>query len=146
MKKARGGYNDAMKINAYLPLFAMLALATVAGCSPETVQSVTKDTKRNVAIAEREGNRVEKQLRPAITEAKKQVKPSLTKLDLGGRATAAIKLNRTLPDTIRVDADTDGIRLRGTVRTKAEKALAERIARDTLPEGATLKNELDIKP
>ena len=135
-----------MKVPA-APLTALVCVAfALAGCSPETVQNVTKDTQRNVAIAERESNRVEKQLRPAITEAKKQVAPTLQKLDLGGRATAALKLNRDLPSTIRVDADTNGIRLRGTVRTATEKVLAERIARDTLPKDATLRNELEVKP
>lgn len=127
-------------------LLPLLVAAFLAGCSPETVENVRKDTERNVAVAERESNKVEKKLRPAITEAKKQVAPSLKKLDLGGRATAALKLNRNLPATIRVDADTNGIRLRGTVRTENEKNLAERIARDTLPEGATITNELEIQP
>ena len=120
------------------------AFFTATGCSPETVSSASKDVERNTAVVEREANKVEKKLRPAITEAKKQVKPGLQKLDLGARATAALKLNRNLPSTIRVDADTDGIRLRGTVRTAEEKALAERIARDTLPEGAKLRNELKV--
>jgi hypothetical protein len=99
---------------------------------------------RNTEIVEREANRVEKKVRPAVTEAKRQVKPGLQKLDLGGRATAALRLNRNLPSTIRVDADPDGIRLRGSVRTEEEKALAERIARDTLPKEATLRNELKV--
>ncbi len=132
------------QIAILLPL--LLVTVCLTGCSPETVANVKSDTERNVAIAEREGSKVEKKLRPAITEAKKQVAPSLKKLDLGARATAALKLNRNLPTTIRVDADTNGIRLRGAVRTKDEKALAERIARDTLPEGATLKNDLEIAP
>lgn len=119
-------------------------LAFVAGCSPETVSSASKDVERNTEVVEREANKVEKKLRPAITEAKKQVKPGLQKLDLGARATAALRLNRNLPQTIRVDADTDGIRLRGSVRTKEEKALAERIARDTLPADAKLRNELKV--
>lgn len=137
------GYNyRTMKRIALLAFFA--AMFTVAGCSPETVGSATKDVERNTAVVEREANKVEKKLRPAITEAKKQVKPGLQKLDLGARATAALKLNRNLPQTIRVDADTDGIRLRGTVRTTDEKALAERIARDTLPKDAKLRNELEV--
>ena len=144
MRSSRHGYNGCMKQTAYLTAFLALLLP-LAGCSPETVQSVTKDTERNVAVVEREANRAEQKLRPTITEAKRQVKPSLQKLDLGARATAALKLNRVLPQTIRVDADTDGIRLRGTVRTESEKALAERIARDTLPEGAGLKNELAVE-
>lgn len=125
-------------------LAPLIVFCTVAGCSPETVSSASKDVARNTEIVEREANKVEKKVRPAVTEAKKQVKPSLQKLDLGGRATAALRLNRNLPSTIRVDADTDGIRLRGSVRTKEEKALAERIARDTLPKDATLSNELKV--
>ncbi|MBC7807345.1 MAG: BON domain-containing protein [Akkermansiaceae bacterium] len=128
-----------------IALLVMLsALFTTAGCSPETVTSATKDVQRNTEIVEREANRVEKKARPAIAAAKKQVEPGLQKLDLGARATAALKLNRNLPQTIRVDADTDGIRLRGSVRTKEEKALAERIARDTLPADAKLRNELEV--
>ncbi|MBC8139340.1 MAG: BON domain-containing protein [Fibrella sp.] len=125
-------------------LAIIISSFTVAGCSPETVDNATKDVQRNTEVVEREANKVEKKLRPAITEAKKQVQPSLQKLDLGARATAALKLNRNLPQTIRVDADTDGIRLRGTVRTSEEKTLAERIARDTLPKEAKLRNELEV--
>lgn len=123
-----------------------LAILALAGCSPETISSASKDAERNAAVAQREGQKVERKLRPVVAEAKKQVKPSLQKLDLGGRATAALKLNRELPSTIRVDADTNGIRLRGTVHSEEQKALAERIARDTLPQNATLKNELEVVP
>ena len=132
-----------MKPFAYLSA-ALIALA-VAGCSPETRDSAAKDIDRNVEVVTREGRKVERELRPAVAEVRKQVKPSLQKLDLGARATAALKLNRNLPQTIRVDADTDGIRLRGTVRTAEQKSLAERIARDTLPEGAGLRNELTVQ-
>lgn len=132
-----------MKLIIVFTVFATLSL--VAGCSPETVSSATKDAERNAAIAQREGARVERKMRPIVAEAKKQVQPSLKKLDLGGRATAALKLNRNLPDTIRVDADTDGIRLRGTVRTEEERDLAERIARDTLPKESKLHNELSVQ-
>ncbi|MBC8142761.1 MAG: hypothetical protein H7Y38_15160, partial [Armatimonadetes bacterium] len=69
-----------MKRTAFL--LSLIAVSTcVAGCSPETMENVRKDTERNVEIAEREGGKVEKKLRPAITEAKKQVAPSLKKLD-----------------------------------------------------------------
>ena len=128
-----------------VPALAALAAITIAGCSPETRDSAAKDIDRNVEVVAREGKKVERELRPAVAKVRKQVKPSLQKLDLGARATAALKLNRSLPPTIRVDADTDGIRLRGTVRTTEQKSLAERIARDSLPDGAGLKNELVVE-
>ena len=133
-----------MKLTAQATI-TMIALAFVtAGCSQETVNSAAKDAAQNTAIVQRESNRAERKLRPVIADAKKQVEPGLQKLDLGVRATAALKLNRNLPSTIRVDADTDGVRLRGSVRTADEKKLAERIVRDTLPPGAGLHNDLSI--
>lgn len=133
-------------MSRYLIAVVSLVAFSLVGCSPETISSASKDAERNAGIAQREGQKVERKIRPVVTEAKKQVKPGLQKLDLGGRATAALKLNRELPSTIRVDADTNGIRLRGTVKTEEQKALAERIAGDTLPKDATIKNELEVVP
>lgn len=129
----------------YTLLSLAVCLFALAGCSPETVNSATRDAERNTAIVTREANRVEKKTRPLVREVKKQADPALKKLDLGARATAALKLNRNLPSTIRVDASETGIRLRGTVRTAEEKALAERVAKDTLPANATLSNELKVE-
>jgi len=126
-------------------VLTLFGIAVVSGCSPETVKSATHDAQQDTTIAIREAKRVERQARPVLREVGKRVGPDLKKLDLGARATAALKLNRNLPPTIRVDASETGIRLRGTVHTLTEKRLAERVVRDTLPPGAHLSNELEIR-
>lgn len=133
-----------MKTRLFFPTIAASLLCLVAGCSQQTMDSAAKDAKNDASIAQREANRAERKVRPVVTEAKRQVAPDLKKLDLGARATAALRLNRSLPDTIRVDASETGIQLRGTVSSEADKALAGRVAGDTLPAGATLKNELTV--
>jgi len=74
-----------------------------------------------------------------------EAKPQLDKLDLGARVTAALNANANLPHTIRVDADTTGVRLRGTVNDAHQKALAGKVAQQTLPAGKVVKNELTVK-
>lgn len=113
---------------------ALLTLLSAAGCSPETISSAQKDVARNREVVEREAARVERKARP-----------QLTKLQRGARVTAALKANEKLPKTIRVDAGETGVTLRGSVDTAAQKALAERIARDTLSDDKTITNELKIK-
>lgn len=124
-----GQRNFLLTIVVGLPI-----LAAVSGCSQETLENVSKDTARNAQVVVREAKRTEKNARPA-----------LNKLNLGVRVTAAIHANQKLPRTIRVDASETGVFLRGTVKTAEQKAHAERIARDTLDEKYTVKNDLKIE-
>lgn len=105
---------------------AALVAALLAGCSPETVEGVKRDTVRNAETVRREA------------------KPALTKLNLGGRVTAALQANERLPHTIRVDASETGVTLRGKVKTAEQKTLAGRIARQTLSDDKTVKNEIKV--
>ena len=106
-----------------------------AGCSQKTIQSADKDTQHNIQA-----------LNQTVTQAAKNARPQLKKLDLGARVTAAITANQNLDGTaIRVDASTNGVRLRGTVKTTAQKALAGRVAQDTIGAGKTVTNELSVK-
>lgn len=119
--------------------FTKLGLALgwllLGGCSTQTLQSAREDTERNAGIVQREAERAERKARP-----------QLTKLQIGGRVTAALVANEKLPRTIRVDADERGVKLRGKVNTRAQKELAGRIARDTLSEDKTVLNEIQVVP
>jgi osmotically-inducible protein OsmY len=108
---------------------------------------------------EREAKRIEKQAKPVIDAAKPVVKPvaeavgreadrKLDQAKIGGRVLAALRVNANLPKTIRVDADADaqGIKLRGTVKTEEQKQLAERIARDTIGKDKSVQNDLKVAP
>ncbi len=109
-------------------------LLLAAGCSQETIDSVSKDTARNAKIVVREANRAEKKARP-----------TLSKLNLGARVTAALQANQNLPRSIRVDASETGVFLRGKVKTDEQKTLAERIARDTLDKKYSVQNDLKVE-
>ena len=106
----------------------------LGGCSQQSVQSTSNDISSGLQTANN-----------AAIKASKDVAPSLKKLDLGARVTAALRANANLPDTIRVDASTTGVRLKGTVGTNAQKALAGNVAKSTLPAGKSVDNELTIK-
>jgi osmotically-inducible protein OsmY len=108
--------------------------AFTAGCSQQTIQSASSDIQRNAEVVQREANRAERKVRPQVRKA-----------GLGSRVTAALLANEKLPSTIRVDADDNGVKLRGSVRTQAEKELAGRIARDTLSDDKTVENDLVVK-
>ena len=107
----------------------------LAGCSQETLDSASRDVKKDAAIVDRETQRAERKARP-----------QLQKLGLGARVTAALKANQNLPGTIRVDAGEDGVFLRGKVKTEAQKNLAGRIARDTLAADKSVTNDLEVSP
>lgn len=119
-----------------VPLFAAALLLTVGsvGCSPETVQSASRDAQKNAAVVQREAQRAERKARPQFQKA-----------NLGGRVLAALLANQNLPHTIRVDASETGVKLRGSVKTSEQKKLAERIARDTLQSGKTVQNDLVVE-
>ena len=125
--------NRSSRVLLLLPTASVLLWAG-SGCSQETLKSAASDAQKNVVIVNREAQRAERKARP-----------QLNKLAVGARVTAALKANQNLPATIRVDADEDGVKLRGSVRTAAEKSLAERIARDTLKSDKTVQNDLEVK-
>lgn len=126
--------NQVLLVKAAAGLSVLAAVLALSGCSQETLESVGKDTARNAEVVAREAKRAEKNARPA-----------LKKLNLGARVTAAIQANQKLPRSIRVDASETGVFLRGKVKTEEQKALAERIARDTLEEKYTVQNDLKIE-
>lgn len=107
-------------------LILAAGLIAAAGCSQQTINSANQDVNRDVQ------------------QVKTQAKPDLTKLDLGTRVTVAIEANSNLPHTIRVDASTTGVRLKGTVETARQKHLAGQIARETLKPGQTVENDLTV--
>lgn len=124
----------------FSPQSALLPLAVacfgLAGCSQQTLNSAQRDTEHNVSVVNKKAD-----------ELAKQAKPQIDKLNLGGRVTAAIAANQNLRDTsIRVDAGPHGVTLRGSVKTPAQKTLAERVARDTLGPDKIVTNGLEVKP
>ena len=102
----------------FLPL--ALLLPCVCGCSSQTLDSARKDTQRNIEAA----------------------RPSLAKLSLGGRVTAALAAADI--HGVRVDADTNGVSLHGTVTSVAQKARAVRIARETLGQDKSITNQIKV--
>ena len=102
-----------------LTLFA--ASLALAGCSQRTLNSAQQDTQHNINA----------------------VKPQLTKLDLGARVTTALKTAGL--NGVRVDASTNGVTLRGTVKSEADKARAGRIAKDTLGPDKPVTNQLTVR-
>lgn len=109
------------KIVHPLSLIAIAACLAAAGCSQQTLDSARQDTKHNI----------------------NEVKPQLAKLDLGARVTAALKAAGL--NGIRVDAGTNSVTLRGSVKSEADKARAGRIAKDTLGPGKTVDNALTVR-
>ncbi len=121
---------------------AALCLAGVAGCSQQTIESATRDTAKNIQVVEREAREAERKARPHVAK----LKPQVQKVGVAARVAVALKANENLPPTIRVDTAENGVRLRGTVKTRTQKALAGRIARDTLGNDKTVRNEIEVKP
>lgn len=123
-----------------------LACLGLAGCSQQTLNSAQKDTEHNVAVVNKTADQIAKQAKPQLDKLNREVKPQLDKAGLGAKVQAALAVNENLQGSaIRVDADTGGVRLRGSVKTPAQKTLAERVARDTLGPDKTVTNELQVK-
>lgn len=123
-------------MNRLKPIFALtlVAGALACGCSQQTVNSAQNDTKHNIAVVDQQAKKLAE-----------DAKPQLDKLDYGARVTAALTSNANLHGThIRVDADTNGVRLKGTVKTAEQKALAGKVAAQTLPPGKTVENDLVV--
>ena len=109
-----------MRQNIYIFLTVGALLLFLSGCSQQTLNSARQDTQRNIETA----------------------KPTLAKLTLGGRVTAALAAANIRG--VRVDADTDGVSLHGTVRSAAEKARAGHIARETLSADKHVRNQIEV--
>ncbi len=117
----------------YAASAAMLALLA-AGCSQQTINSANKDVDRDIKVAEQQADKLAA-----------QAKPGLQKLDTGARVTAALKANENLKGAhIRVDADQGGVKLRGSVKSAAQKTLAGHVARETLGDGKSVENDLKV--
>jgi osmotically-inducible protein OsmY len=122
-------------VTRYTTIVLLAAVCALwSGCSHQTVQSANKDISHDVGVAGQE-----------LKNVGAEAKPQLDKLDLGARVTAALRANANLPNTIRVDADTNGVRLRGTVQNAKQKTLAGQIAQQTLPAGKAVQNQLTVK-
>ena len=118
---------------AAITTLAALAL-TLSGCSQQTINSAGQDAQRDATVANSKAQQIAR-----------DAKPQLHKLGLGARVTAALHANANLPPTIRVDAGDNGVRLKGTVRSRAQKKLAGRIAAETLAPGQTVNNALTVQ-
>ena len=109
-----------MRQNIYISLAIATFTLILSGCSQQTLNSARQDTQRNIETA----------------------KPTLAKLTLGGRVTAALAAANIRG--VRVDADTNGVSLHGTVRSAAEKARAGRIARETLSPEKHVRDQIEV--
>jgi hypothetical protein len=109
-----------MRQNITITLTVAAFLLILSGCSQKTLNSARQDAEHNIDTA----------------------KPSLAKLTLGGRVTAALAAAKI--QGVRVDADTNGVSLHGTVRSAAEKARAGRIARETLSPEKHVINQIEV--
>ena len=104
----------------------------LTGCSQQTLDSARHDTEHNAAAVNQQARLAERQARPQFD-----------KLKLQTRVSAALSA-ASLPTTIHVRADTDGVYLRGTVNSAGDKARAGRIARDTLGEDKAVHNQIQV--
>ena len=113
---------------------ACIVAVAGAGCSQQTVNSAQQDAQHNLKV-------VDQQAKKLADEAK----PQVDKLDLGARVSAALTSNANLRGAhIRVDASTTGVRLKGTVKSPEQKTLAGHVAKETLPAGKTVDNQLTV--
>ena len=120
-----------VKLSYFLALLAPLFV--LAGCSQQTLDSAKHDAGQDAAIVNRETQR-----------AAKNAQPQMAKLRLGTRVTAALQSADI--HSIRVDADTNGVSLHGTVDTASQKARAGRIAQDTLGPEKNVDNQIHVRP
>lgn len=123
-----------MKLKPLSTLYlAFCSLAAASGCSQQTLDSAGHDARQDAAVVNRETQR-----------AVKNAKPQMEKLRLGTRVTTALQSADI--HGIRVDADTNGVSLHGTVDTAAQKTRAERIAQETLGPDKTVDNQIKVRP
>lgn len=119
--------------------FMLSALALLgclaASCSQKTLDSAQQDAAHNATAVNDQAQKIEKKARPAVNN-----------FGLQTRVTAALQATAKLPGSIAVRADSKGVYLRGTVKTVEQKALAQRVAQDTVPDGKTVTNDLEVRP
>lgn len=118
--------------HSLLAALVAASLAPLAGCSQQTLNSAQNDANHNAAVVNQKAQ-----------EAERQARPQLDKFGMQSRVTAALTA-ASLPTTIHVRADADGVYLRGNVKTAEDKVRAGRIARDTLGPDKTVHNELNV--
>ena len=115
-------------------LAAAVAVLIFTGCSEQTQQQV-ENTAQTVA------SQTEKNMKKAAEKTEE--------VTANAELTASIKsalIASKQVDTSNIDVDSqDGVVfLRGSVKDETQKELAEKIAKNTAPEGATVKNELAV--
>jgi len=120
-------------ITRYTTLAILMVGLLLSGCSQQTVTSAKQDMSKDIQTANQ-----------AADKEVAKARPALDKLNLGVRVTTALRANANLPDTIRVDANTNGVRLRGSVQNAKQKSLAGKIAQQTLPPGKSVQNQLAV--
>ena len=125
---------DTMRTRPASAVFlAFIGLAAaLAGCSQQTLDSAQHDAQHNAAVVNQQTQAAERQARPQVD-----------KLKLQTRVTAALTAANLSP-AVHVRADADGVYLRGTVPTAANKARAGQIARDTLGPDKKVHNQLQV--
>jgi osmotically-inducible protein OsmY len=114
----------------FLAFFGLTA--ALAGCSQQTLDSAQHDAKHNAAVVNQQARLAERETRPQVD-----------KLEMQTRVTAALTAANLSP-AVHVRADAEGVYLRGTVNTAADKARAGQIARDTLGPDKIVHNQLKI--
>ena len=122
-----------MKQTSAFTATALLGLTlALAGCSQQTLSSAQHDAQHNAAVVNQQAQQAERQARPQVD-----------KLKLQSRVTAALAAANLSP-AVHVRADAEGVYLRGTVDTAADKARAGQIARDTLGPDKKVHNQLEV--
>ena len=124
---------DHMKKPSLAMFLALTSLtAALPGCSQQTLNSAGQDARHDAAVVNQQAQQAQRQARPQVDQLKLQ-----------GRVTAALTAANLSP-AVHVRADAEGVYLRGTVPTAADKARAGQIARDTLGPNKKVHNQLDV--
>ena len=151
---------------------ALLSAALFAACQ-NTARGVQEDTEKNTAAARDQSNEARQDAREAAAEAKQEAREAGNAAERAGdrvanesrEATAGVgatldaaaqtmQIKTALIDADNLDAgaidvDTNAgtktVTLKGHVPTAAQKAAAERIAKDKAPEYRVVNN-LEIRP
>lgn len=136
-----------------------VACAGLAGCE-NTAQGVKKDAQENTAAAQQQAAEAKAETADERAEIKQEGREAGAAIgnaasDVGGAVHAgkqtldvktALQADASI-DATRINVDTDDktktVTLSGSVATAAQKATAERIARDKA-QGYTIKNNLTV--
>ena len=132
---------------------ALLSVSLFAACQ-NTARGVEEDTEKNTAAAREEGREVGQPIERAGERAAEATKDATgtagASLDAAAQTmqikTALIDADNL--DANDIDVDTDGatktVTLKGHVPTAAQKAAAERIAKEKAPD-YTVVNKIDVR-